>query len=47
MFLIITITDKYLLTLLTRFRLAPLCINIKIMSLYPFFAAIMTGVDPS
>ena len=40
-------TNKYTLTWLTRFRLAPLCINIKIVSLCPFNAASMTGLDPS
>ena len=28
-------------------KLAPLCVNIVMMSLCPFIAAIMTGVDPS
>ena len=44
---ILIITKKDLLTLLIKFRLAPLCINIKMMSVCPTIAAIMTGVDPS
>ena len=41
-----TLANKFILTLLTRFKLAPFFINIKIMSLCPFIAANMTGLDP-